>query len=108
MTRRTTTLRRNISGELGAHPNVVIGERSPRRTGGGTCGRDVSSAIPRVSKPHQKRVPPYSLSVFAVAGWRAALRDIARARLVSRASSESRELIYGACDRLRFRMEESR
>ena len=45
-------------------------------------------------------VPPYSLSVFAVAGWRAALRDRDHLDWYRAQVSESRELLYAACDRL--------
>jgi histidinol-phosphate aminotransferase len=45
-------------------------------------------------------VPPYSLSVFAVAGWRAALRDREHLQWYRAQVSESRELLYAACDRL--------
>ncbi len=45
-------------------------------------------------------VPPYSLSVFAVAGWRAALRDREYLDWYRAQVDESRELLYKACDRL--------
>src|SRR5919106_1651110 len=47
-------------------------------------------------------VPPYSLSVFAVAGWRAALRDREYLDWYRAQVSESREILYAACDRLQL------
>ena len=76
------------------------GGRSRRRTAWPGCARDASSAIPAGSKPVRNAVPPYSLSVFAVAGWRAALRDREHLDWYRAQVSESRELLYAACDRL--------
>ena len=50
--------------------------------------------------PVRDAVPPYSLSVFAAAGWRAALRDREHLDWYRTQVAESRELLYAACDRL--------
>lgn len=86
--------------ELGAHSNVVIGRTFAKAHGlaglraGCLIGDPVRLATAR------EVVPPYSLSVFAVAGWRAALRDRDHLEWYRAQVSESRERIYGACERL--------
>ena len=87
--------------ELGAHANVVIGRTFAKAHG--LAGLRAGCLI---GDPAQARrrcasvVPPYSLSVFAVAGWRAALRDREHLDWYRAQVSESRELLYAACERL--------
>ena len=61
--------------ELWAHPNVVIGRTFAKAHG--LAGLRAGCLIGDPGRLESARdvVPPYSLSVFAVAGWRAALRD---------------------------------
>ena len=56
-------------------PTSSSAGRSPRLMALPGCAPGASSAIRIGSKPIRQIVPPYSLSVFATAGWRAALRD---------------------------------
>ena len=86
--------------ELGAHPNVVIGRTFAKAHG--LAGLRAGCLIGDPARLEMVRgvVPPYSLSVFAVAGWRAALRDREHLQWYRAQVSESRELLYAACDRL--------
>lgn len=86
--------------ELNAYPNVVIGRTFAKAHGLAGLRAGCVIGAPGRMDLIREVVPPYSLSVFAVAGWRAALRDREyldwyRAQVV-----ESRELLYAACDRL--------
>ena len=86
--------------ELGAHPNVVIGRTFAKAHGLAGLRAGCLIGNPRRLEPVRGVVPPYSLSVFAVAGWRAALRDREHLQWYRAQVSESRELLYAACDRL--------
>ena len=88
--------------DLAAHPNVVIGRTFAKAYGlaGLRAGCLIGDAARLDSVRHV--VPPYSLSVFAEAGWRAALRDCAYLEWYRSEVAESRELLYAACDRLRL------
>ena len=86
--------------ELEAHTNVVIGRTFAKAHG--LAGLRAGCLIGDPARVDALRgiVPPYSLSVFAVAGWRAALRDIEFLTWYRSQVSESRELLYAACERL--------
>jgi histidinol-phosphate aminotransferase len=86
--------------ELGAHPNVVIGRTFAKAHG--LAGLRAGCLVGDAARLAAVRdvVPPYSLSVFAVAGWRAALRDREHLDWYRTQVSESRDILYAACDRL--------
>jgi histidinol-phosphate aminotransferase len=86
--------------ELSAHPNVIIGRTFAKAHG--LAGLRAGCLIGEPARLASIRdvVPPYSLSVFAVAGWRAALRDREYLDWYRTQVTESRELLYRACDRL--------
>jgi histidinol-phosphate aminotransferase len=86
--------------ELDAHPNVLIGRTFAKAHG--LAGLRAGCVIGEPARIDAMRgvVPPYSLSVFAVAGWRAALRDREHLAWYRTQVDESRELLYAACDRL--------
>ena len=86
--------------ELGAHSNVVIGRTFAKAHGLAGLRAGCLIGDPGRLEPVRDVVPPYSLSVFAVAGWRAALRDRDHLDWYRTQVSESRELLYAACDRL--------
>jgi len=86
--------------ELGAHRNVVIGRTFAKAHGLAGLRAGCLVGDPRRLEAVRGVVPPYSLSVFAVAGWRAALRDREHLQWYRAQVSESRELLYAACDRL--------
>jgi histidinol-phosphate aminotransferase len=86
--------------QLGAHPNVVIGRTFAKAHGlaGLRAGCLIGDA--RQLAAMRSVVPPYSLSVFAVAGWRAALRDVGHLNWYRGQVEASRQMLYAACDRL--------
>lgn len=86
--------------ELGAHPNVVIGRTFAKAHGLAGLRAGCLIGDPARLEAVRNVVPPYSLSVFAVAGWRAALRDREYLDWYRAQVSESRDLLYAACDRL--------
>jgi histidinol-phosphate aminotransferase len=86
--------------EIDAHPNVIIGRTFAKAHG--LAGLRAGCLIGDPDRLNQIReaVPPYSLSVFAAAGWRAALRDREYLGWYRRQVEESKELLYAACGRL--------
>jgi histidinol-phosphate aminotransferase len=87
-------------GELGAHSNVIIGRTFAKAHGLAGLRAGCLIGDPARLEAVRDAVPPYSLSVFAAAGWRAALRDREYLDWYRTQVSESRELLYAACDRL--------
>jgi histidinol-phosphate aminotransferase len=86
--------------ELGAHSSVVIGRTFAKAHGLAGLRAGCLIGDPARLEPVREAVPPFSLSVFAVAGWRAALRDRDHLDWYRTQVSESRELLYAACTRL--------
>jgi histidinol-phosphate aminotransferase len=86
--------------ELGAHPNVVIGRTFAKAHGLAGLRAGCLIGDPARLEPVRDVVPPYSLSVFAATGWRAALRDREYLDWYRAQVSESRDVLYAACDRL--------
>ena len=86
--------------ELAAHPNVIIGRTFAKAHGLAGLRAGCLIGDPGRLDAMRNAVPPYSLSVFAAAGWRAALRDRDYLDWYRAQVSESRELLYAACERL--------
>jgi histidinol-phosphate aminotransferase len=86
--------------ELDAHPNVIIGRTFAKAHGLAGLRAGCLIGDPARLEGVRHTVPPYSLSVFAAAGWRAALRDREYLDWYRRQVAESRELLYAACERL--------
>jgi histidinol-phosphate aminotransferase len=86
--------------ELGAHANVVIGRTFAKAHGLAGLRAGCLVGDPGRLEAVREAVPPYSLSVFAAVGWRAALRDREHLDWYRAQVSESRELLYAACERL--------
>lgn len=86
--------------DLGAHPNVVIGRTFAKAHGLAGLRAGCLIGEPGRLGPVRDAVPPYSLSVFAATGWRAALGDREYLDWYRAQVSESRELLYAACERL--------
>jgi histidinol-phosphate aminotransferase len=86
--------------EIGAHPNVIIGRTFAKAHGLAGLRAGCLIGDPDRLNAIRGAVPPYSLSVFAVAGWRAALRDREYLAWYRTQAEESRGLLYAACDRL--------
>jgi histidinol-phosphate aminotransferase len=88
--------------EIDAHPNVIIGRTFAKAHGLAGLRAGCLIGDPERLDAIRSAVPPYSLSVFAVAGWRAALRDREYLAWYRTQVEESRELLYAACERLRL------
>jgi histidinol-phosphate aminotransferase len=86
--------------EIDAHPNVIIGRTFAKAHGLAGLRAGCLIGDPERLEIIRNAVPPYSLSVFAVAGWRAALRDREYLAWYRTQVEESRELLYAACTRL--------
>lgn len=86
--------------ELGAHGHVVIGRTFAKAHGLAGLRAGCLIGDPGRLAAMREVVPPYSLSVFAVAGWRAALGDREHLEWYRAQVAESRELLYAACERL--------
>jgi histidinol-phosphate aminotransferase len=71
--------------ELGGHTNVVVGRTFAKAHGLAGLRAGCLIGDPARLEPVREAIPPFSLSVFAAAGWRAALRDREYPRLVPRA-----------------------
>jgi histidinol-phosphate aminotransferase len=88
--------------DLGPFPNVIIGRTFAKAHGLAGLRAGCLIGDPARLASARNVVPPYSLSVFAVAGWRAALRDRDHLDWYRGQVTASRELLYAACDRLRL------
>ena len=86
--------------ELDAHPNVIIGRTFAKAHGLAGLRAGCLIGDPARLENIRNAVPPYSISVFAAAGWRAALRDREYLDWYRTQVRESRELLYAACERL--------
>ena len=86
--------------ELDAHPNVLIGRTFAKAHGLAGLRAGCLIGDPERLRLIRDAVPPYSLSVFAAAGWRAALRDREYLGWYRTQVDESKELVYAACQRL--------
>jgi histidinol-phosphate aminotransferase len=86
--------------EIDAHPNVIIGRTFAKAHGLAGLRAGCLIGDPERLEAIRSAVPPYSLSVFAVAGWRAAVRDREYLAWYRTQVEESRELMYAACARL--------
>jgi histidinol-phosphate aminotransferase len=85
--------------EIDAHPNVIIGRTFAKAHGLAGLRAGCLIGDPDRLDVIRNAVPPYSLSVFAAVGWRAALRDREYLSSYRTQVEESRELLYAACER---------
>jgi histidinol-phosphate aminotransferase len=90
----------SVITEMWRHPNVVIARTFAKAHGLAGLRAGCLIGDPERLDPLREVVPPYNLSVFAVAGWRAALRDREYLAWYRAQVEESRRLLYDACDRL--------
>ena len=86
--------------DLRAHPNVVLGRTFAKAHGLAGLRAGCLVGNPARLDTAREVVPPFSLSVFAVEGWRAALRDREHLDSYRAAVDVSRDLLYSACRRL--------
>jgi histidinol-phosphate aminotransferase len=89
-----------FAGELDAHPNVLVGRTFAKAHGLAGLRAGCLIGSPARIDEAREAVPPYSLSVFAVEGWRAALRDRDHLDAYRADVDASRTLLYAACERL--------
>jgi histidinol-phosphate aminotransferase len=89
-----------LASEADAHPHVVIGRTFAKAHGLAGLRAGCLIGDPELIEVIRPVVPPYSLSVFAVAGWRAALRDRDYLAWYRMQVEESRELLYATAERL--------
>src|SRR5262249_5941517 len=86
--------------DIDAHRNVIVGRTFAKAHGLAGLRAGCLIGDPERLQSIRSAVPPYSLSVCAVAGWRAALRDREYLAWYRTQVEESRELLYAACKRL--------
>jgi histidinol-phosphate aminotransferase len=85
---------------LGEHSNVVVGRTFAKAYGLAALRIGCVVARPESLAIVQRALPPYSLNICAVEGMRAALRDDPYRQWYRDQVSESRNLVYEACERL--------
>jgi histidinol-phosphate aminotransferase len=86
--------------ELPNHPNVIIGRTFSKAYGMAGVRAGLIVAHPRVLERIRPIVPLFNLNVLAVAALGAALDDQAFVRQSVAEATESKALLYAACDRL--------
>jgi histidinol-phosphate aminotransferase len=86
--------------EIDRYPGVVIARTFAKAHGLAGLRAGCLIGDPQRLDAIREVVPPYNLSVFTVAGWRAALRDREYVAWYRAQAEESRRLLYAACDRL--------
>ncbi|PYQ93552.1 MAG: histidinol-phosphate transaminase [Acidobacteria bacterium] len=86
--------------ELDAFPNVVVGRTFSKAFGLAGLRIGCLVSAPATVDPIRRAVPVYSVSVAAVAAIQAALSDLDHMRGYLRQVTQSKALLYAACDRL--------
>jgi histidinol-phosphate aminotransferase len=90
----------SVMSEIGRYPNIVVARTFAKAHGLAGLRAGCLIGDPQRLEPLREVLPPYNLNVFAVAGWRAALRDRGYVAWYRAQVEESRRLVYAACDRL--------
>ena len=84
-------------------PNVVVGRTFSKAFGLAGLRIGAITGHPDALEPIRLAIPVYSVNIAAVAAVQAALTDLAHPTGYARRSSESKALLYAACDRLGLR-----
>jgi histidinol-phosphate aminotransferase len=86
--------------ELDAFPNVIVGRTFSKAFG--LAGLRIGCLVgaPETMYPIRQAIPVYSVNIAAVAAVQAALGDLDFLRGYLAEVAESKQLFYGACDRL--------
>jgi histidinol-phosphate aminotransferase len=86
--------------ELPTFPNVIVGRTFSKAFG--LAGLRIGAILgaPETLEPVRLAVPVYSVNIAAVVAMQAALEDREYLERYRREVDESKQLIYGACDRL--------
>ena len=93
----------NFLAEAAEYPNVIVGRTFSKAFGLAGMRVGVMIASPAVLAPVRRAMPLFNLNVVAVAALRAAIADTGfRAWYVAQAT-ESKELVYAACERAGLR-----
>jgi histidinol-phosphate aminotransferase len=94
--------------DLPAYPNVIVGRTFSKAFG--LAGLRIGCLVgaPDTMEPIRHALPVYSVSIAAVAAVQAALGDLDHLNDYLRQVSESKELLYRACDRLGLKYWKSR
>jgi histidinol-phosphate aminotransferase len=94
--------------ELDAFPNVVVGRTFSKAFG--LAGLRIGCLVgaPATVDPIRRAVPVYSVNIAAVVAIQAALGDLDHLNGYLRQVSESKALLYAACDRLGLKYWKSR
>jgi histidinol-phosphate aminotransferase len=94
--------------ELDAFPNVIVGRTFSKAFGLAGLRIGCLVSAPAVVDPIRRAVPVYSVNIAAVVAIQAALSDLDHLHGYLRQVSESKALLYAACERLGLRYWESR
>jgi histidinol-phosphate aminotransferase len=86
--------------ELGAHPNVIVGRTFSKAYGLAALRIGAVIGAPAALDPIRHALPVYSVNIAAVVAMQAALADSAHLNDYLRQVTESKQLLYAACDRL--------
>jgi len=86
--------------DLPSFPNVIVGRTFSKAFGLAGLRIGCLAGAPEVLNPVREAVPVYSVNVASVVAVQAALGDLDHLRRYVRQVSESKSLLYAACDRL--------
>ncbi|HEY2906754.1 MAG TPA: histidinol-phosphate transaminase [Vicinamibacterales bacterium] len=86
--------------ELASHPNVIVGRTFSKAYGLAALRIGAVIGAPAALDPIRHALPVYSVNIAAVVAMQAALGDSAHLNEYLRQVSESKQLLYAACERL--------
>ena len=89
--------------ELASHPNVIVGRTFSKVYGLAALRIGAVIGAPAALDPIRHALPVYSVNIAAVVAMQAAIDDSAHLNDYLRQVSESKRLLYAACDRLGLR-----
>ena len=93
----------NFLAEAAEYPNVLVGRTFSKAYGLAGMRVGVMIAAPAILEPIRKCMPLFNLNVVAVAALRAALKDPSFRAWYLAQVSESKSLVYAACERAGLR-----
>ncbi len=93
----------NFLAEAAEYPNVIVGRTFSKAFGLAGMRVGVMIASPAVLAPIRRAMPLFNLNVVAVAALRAAIADTGFRTWYVAQASESKELVYAACERAGLR-----
>ena len=86
--------------DLPSFPNVIVGRTFSKAFGLAGLRIGCLAGAPEILNPVREAVPVYSVNVASVVAVQAALGDLGHLHRYLRQVSESKSLLYAACDRL--------